>query len=79
MAAPTEFTLESVKDFIIEKGGRVTNHELVKHFKLFLTDPATKGKILIELQCHRQVLTLAPLPMFGFNGACRPGKKTFIF
>ena len=44
MAAPREFTLESVRDFILDRGGRVTNHELVKHFKLFLTDPSSKGK-----------------------------------
>lgn len=43
MAAPTEFTLESVRDFILLNGGKVTNHELVKHFKIFLTDPSSKG------------------------------------
>jgi hypothetical protein len=43
MAAPTEFTLESVRAFMLERGGKVTNHELVKHFKQFLTDPYTKG------------------------------------
>ncbi|XP_067125739.1 ankyrin repeat domain-containing protein SOWAHC-like [Centruroides vittatus] len=32
------FSLESVKEFIIEKGGKVTNHEIVKHFKVFLND-----------------------------------------
>ena len=46
MAAPREFTLEAVRCFIIEKGGKVTNHELVKHFKQFLTDPATKGNVI---------------------------------
>ena len=47
MEAPTEFTAESVRDYILSKGGKVTNHELVKHFKPFLTDPVMKG----ELQC----------------------------
>ena len=45
MAAPTEFTLESVRSFMLEKGGKVTNHDLVKHFKQFLTDPYTKGNV----------------------------------
>jgi hypothetical protein len=45
MAAPTEFTLESVRSFMLEKGGKVTNHDLVKHFKQFLTDPYTKGNM----------------------------------
>lgn len=47
MAAPTEFTLESVREFMLDKGGKVTNHELVKHFKQFLTDPYTKGNLSI--------------------------------
>lgn len=57
MAAPREFTVDSVRDFMIEKGGRVTNHELVKHFKQFLTDPYTKGTIIsfksISNLCHQ--------------------------
>lgn len=44
-----EFTLESVRDFMISRGGRVTNHDLVKHFKVFLTNPACKGKNVIKL------------------------------
>ena len=44
MEPPTEFTVESVRDYILSKGGKVTNHELVKHFKPFLTDPVMKGK-----------------------------------
>lgn len=53
MAAPKEFTLDAVRHFIIEKGGKVTNHELVKHFKLFLTDPSTKGKSIAAGQWAR--------------------------
>lgn len=44
MAAPTEFTLEAVRKFMIEKGGKVTNHELVKHFKIYLTNPDSRGE-----------------------------------
>jgi hypothetical protein len=42
MAAPTEFTLESVRQFMLAREGRVTNHELVKHFKAWLTHPIEK-------------------------------------
>lgn len=41
-----EFTLESVKDFMVSRGGRVTNHQLVNQFKIYLTNPACKGKAL---------------------------------
>lgn len=40
-----EFTLDSVRDFMIYRGGRVTNHELVQHFKSFLTNSETKGML----------------------------------
>ena len=42
---PTEFTLESVRQFMLARDGRVTNHDLVKHFKAWLThpDPAAKN------------------------------------
>lgn len=43
MAAPTEFSQDAVLGFMLEKGGKVRNHELVKYFKPFLTNPATKG------------------------------------
>ena len=49
MDPPTEFTAESVRDYILSRGGKVTNHELVKHFKPFLTDPVMKGKLEIVL------------------------------
>ena len=45
MEPPTEFTAESVRDYILTRGGKVTNHELVKHFKPFLTDPVLKGEL----------------------------------
>lgn len=41
---PVELSLESVRDFMVYKGGRVTNHELVKHFKTCLTNADSKGK-----------------------------------
>lgn len=41
--AAREFTLASVKDFMINNGGRVKNHQLVTHFKTFLNDQSHKG------------------------------------
>lgn len=43
MAEPSELSLEKIREFMLQKGGKVTNHDLVKHFKPFLTDPLTKG------------------------------------
>lgn len=43
MADPSALSLYEIRKFMLEKGGRVTNHDLVKHFKPFLTDPVTKG------------------------------------
>ncbi|KAF2368369.1 hypothetical protein FHG87_000885 [Trinorchestia longiramus] len=42
MASATELSLESIRNFMIYRGGRVTNHELVHHFKEFLTNSETK-------------------------------------
>lgn len=41
---PNDLSLESVRDFMITNGGRVTNHDLVTHFKYFLTNPQNRGK-----------------------------------
>jgi len=39
-----EFTEENVKRFLLERGGRVKNSDLVTHFRNFLNDSARKGK-----------------------------------
>lgn len=49
MAAPNELSLKEIRNFMLEKGGKVTNHELVKHFKLFLTNPVTKGEYMFRI------------------------------
>jgi hypothetical protein len=43
MAVPSDLSVEAIRDFMLENGGKVTNHDLVKHFKRFLTDPETRG------------------------------------
>ncbi|XP_064470621.1 ankyrin repeat domain-containing protein SOWAHA-like [Ornithodoros turicata] len=45
MSGACEFSLELVKQFLLDKGGKVTNHELVKHFKGYLNDPIYKVDI----------------------------------
>ncbi|XP_069702651.1 ankyrin repeat domain-containing protein SOWAHA-like [Periplaneta americana] len=42
MAVPSELSVEAIRDFMLENGGKVTNHDLVKHFKPFLTNPETR-------------------------------------
>ncbi|KAJ1525103.1 hypothetical protein ONE63_009945 [Megalurothrips usitatus] len=42
MSTPTELSLEAVQKFMLENGGKVTNHDLVKHFKQFLTNPVNR-------------------------------------
>ena len=37
-----EFTLESVRQYMLAHEGRVTNHDLVKHYKAWLTHPTLK-------------------------------------
>lgn len=39
-----ELSLDSVCHFLIINSGKVRNHDLVKHFKKFLTNPDTRGK-----------------------------------
>ncbi|XP_050462821.1 ankyrin repeat domain-containing protein SOWAHB isoform X2 [Cataglyphis hispanica] len=42
MAAPGELSLEEIRNYLLENGGTARNHDLVKHFKRFLTDPETR-------------------------------------
>jgi hypothetical protein len=38
------FGLDVVRDFILSKGGKTTNHALVTHFKSFLNNPKWKSE-----------------------------------
>ena len=53
MDSSEDFSLEVVRDFMISRGGRVTNHELVKQFKNFLTHSTNKGKPLVKTLMHQ--------------------------
>ena len=52
--AAREFTLESVKQFIVSSGGKVKNHELVTHFKSFLNDQSRKGNEKLPVMLLQQ-------------------------
>lgn len=41
--AAGELSIEAIHEYFVERGGIVANREVVKHFKRYLTDPATKG------------------------------------
>ncbi|XP_069194795.1 uncharacterized protein sowah [Procambarus clarkii] len=58
-----EFTVESVRDYMISRGGRVTNHELVKHFKVYLTNPSCKE--IARNKFKQYVNTLANISQEG--------------
>lgn len=48
MATPSELSLEEIRKYLLENGGTARNHDVVKHFKKFLTDPETRGKLNIR-------------------------------
>lgn len=43
-----DFTEESVKQFLLDRGGRTKNSELVSHFRNFLNDSARKGSLNVK-------------------------------
>lgn len=44
-SAGDELSVDTVRDFMLLRGGKVTNHDLVKHFKNALTNPETRGRL----------------------------------
>ncbi|XP_076449670.1 ankyrin repeat domain-containing protein SOWAHC-like [Babylonia areolata] len=40
----SDFSIDSVKQYMLEKGGRIRNHELVTHFKGYLNHPVHKAE-----------------------------------
>nr|XP_033328359.1 ankyrin repeat domain-containing protein SOWAHB isoform X3 [Megalopta genalis] len=42
MAMPSELSLEEIRKYLLENGGTARNHDVVKYFKKFLTDPETR-------------------------------------
>lgn len=44
MSGPTELSFDEILKYMIAHNGKVTNHDLVKYFRSFLTNPETRGK-----------------------------------
>ncbi|KAK3586267.1 hypothetical protein CHS0354_006959 [Potamilus streckersoni] len=59
--ATREFTMEAVKEFIVNSGGKVTNHDLVTKFKNYLNDP--QDKVLNREKFKDFVNTLATIKL----------------
>lgn len=41
--AATELSLEKIYEYFVQNGGLVSNRDVVRHFRRYLTDPASKG------------------------------------
>lgn len=50
MANYGNFSFDLVKEFLIDRGGKVTNPELVKHFRNYLNDPVHKDEIRLKFK-----------------------------
>ncbi|GBP97579.1 Ankyrin repeat domain-containing protein SOWAHB [Eumeta japonica] len=59
MSAPSELSFDEILKFMLAHNGKVTNFELVKHFKPFLTDPDKKDEARSIFKKH--VNTLASI------------------
>ena len=59
MQQPAEFSLESVRQLMLANGGRITNHDLVKSYKRWLTDPQEKENARAQFKDY--VNTLATI------------------
>ncbi|XP_031634435.1 uncharacterized protein LOC116347836 [Contarinia nasturtii] len=57
MSVPSELSLAEIRNFMLINGGKVTNHELVKYFKKFLTQPDTKGEARKRFKTYVNILS----------------------
>lgn len=69
MAAPRDLSIAEIRKFMIANGGKVTNHELVKHFKHFLTNPNTKGECSMFIWCCVVGISSCEIDLFWFANA----------
>lgn len=79
--AASGFSLEAVKNFMIENDCKVTNHELVTHFKSYLNDPIEKCKFLVMnfplfLRVFVVIFKLFFLFGIGFTVPCYESRVT---
>lgn len=56
MSPPLELSFEEILKFMLAHNGKVTNHELVKHFKVFLMNPGMRDEARSTFKKHVNAL-----------------------
>lgn len=52
MSGPSELSFDEILKYMLAHNGKVTNHELVKHFRVFLTNPDTREEARSTFKKH---------------------------
>ncbi|XP_045783826.1 ankyrin repeat domain-containing protein SOWAHC isoform X4 [Maniola jurtina] len=58
MSPPAELSFEEILKFMVAHNGKVTNHELVKHFKVFLMNPDMRDEARSTFKKHVNTLAI---------------------
>ncbi|XP_026737199.1 ankyrin repeat domain-containing protein SOWAHB isoform X2 [Trichoplusia ni] len=58
MSPPSELSFEEILKFMLAHNGKVTNHELVKHFKVFLMNPDMRDEARSTFKKHVNALAI---------------------
>ncbi|XP_047524070.1 ankyrin repeat domain-containing protein SOWAHC isoform X2 [Pieris napi] len=58
MNTPAELSFEEILKFMLAHNGKVTNHDLVKHFKVFLTNPNMRDEARNTFKKHVNTLAI---------------------
>lgn len=57
-SGPRELSLAEIRNFMLKNNCKVTNHALVKHFRSFLTNKETQGKLFAAICAFVYVCSL---------------------
>ncbi|XP_063633413.1 uncharacterized protein LOC134804334 [Cydia splendana] len=58
MSTPTELSFDEILKFMLAHNGKVTNYELVKHFKVFLMNPDMRDEARSTFKKHVNALAI---------------------
>ncbi|CAK1588580.1 unnamed protein product [Parnassius mnemosyne] len=58
MSTPSELSFDEILKFMLAHNGKVTNHELVKHFKVFLMNPDMRDEARNTFKKHVNALAI---------------------
>ncbi|CAG4955673.1 unnamed protein product [Colias eurytheme] len=58
MSAPAELSFDEILKFMLAHNGKVTNHDLVKHFKVFLMNPNMRDEARNTFKKHVNALAI---------------------